>query len=239
VEPRKRKHLFEDQAAVHTVAQLKGRRLRMARALTGFSRQELYDKIGIATSTIDTWESGRVELTEKSAVRICDAFKHVGIYCTGEWLLTGNGDPPRLMKDVEKSIFMFNDVEFESEKSAAKLNVLKIHPFLDEDIRKELSFFISFHKNVLFHVLEEDFMNFRYRKSDCVAGKIDDPKNLEGCVVIAQPEDGKTLLCKLIRCLGEECEIIFGKHDPVKNLKIVKVAEILWHRTSGKSKGKR
>ena len=90
---------------VHTVAQLKGRRLRMVRALTGFSRQEIYGRIGIATSTIDTWESGRVELTNKSADRVCEAFRKVGVYCSPDWLLTGTGSPPRMMDDVEKSIF--------------------------------------------------------------------------------------------------------------------------------------
>jgi hypothetical protein len=72
-----------------------------------------------------------------------------------------------------------------------------------------------------------------------VAGKADDLKNLEGCIVIAQSEDGKTFLCKLIRYSGEECEVVFGKHDQIKSFKIVKAAEILWHRTSGKSKGRR
>jgi hypothetical protein len=86
--------------------------------------------------------------------------------------------------------------------------------------------------------VDEDFMNFRYRKSDCVAGEEDDLKNLEGCIVIAQQENGKTVLCKLIRFMGEMCEISFTKHCPVENAKILKAAEIVWHRTVRKAKRK-
>jgi transcriptional regulator with XRE-family HTH domain len=161
VEPQKKSLLFDNQSVVHTIAQLKGRRLRMARALTGYSRQELYEKIGIATSTIDTWESGRVELSEKSAARVCEALKKVGIHCTGEWLLSGTGSPPRLMKDVEKSIFVSKDVSIYMEEPVQKDYLFKMPPFLDEDVRRELSFFVSIHKNALFHVVGEDFMNSR------------------------------------------------------------------------------
>ncbi|MDR1334288.1 MAG: helix-turn-helix domain-containing protein [Holosporaceae bacterium] len=229
---RKKKSLFDDQDVVHTVAQLKGRRLRMARALTGFSRQELYEKIGIATSTIDTWESGRVELTGRSAIRVCEAFKQVGIYCTDEWLLTGMGDPPRLMRDVEKSFFMSSNEDWGSEKSEIKQpKELKILPFGDEDVRKELSFFVSLHKNVLYHMVEKDFMNLRYRKGDCVAGKIDDLKNLEGCSIIAKMPDEKTILCELLHYSNGKCEIMVAEYDSAQNdVEIAKAAEIVWHR---------
>ncbi|MDR2781807.1 MAG: helix-turn-helix domain-containing protein [Holosporaceae bacterium] len=241
MEPWKKKSLFDDQAVAHTTAQLKGRRLRMVRALAGFSRQELYEKIGISTSTIDTWESGRVELTDRSSIRVCDAFKKIGVHCTSEWLLTGNGDPPRLMRDVEKSIFVCNDADYNrTDSNVEELTLkgcsIKLHQFIDEDVRKELSFFINLHKNALFHIVEDDFMNFRYRKSDCVAGEMDDLKNLEGCVIIAQLDSGRTTLCKLIRCLGEESEITFAKHNHSENAKIAKAAEIVWHRTARKGK---
>jgi transcriptional regulator with XRE-family HTH domain len=231
VDFRKKKSLFYDHAVVHTVAQLKGRRLRMARALTGFSRQELYEKIGIATSTIDTWESGRVELTGRSAIRVCEAFKQVGIYCTDEWLLTGTGDPPRLMRDIERSIFVSQNEDYADEKNDIRPSKLKNLPFADEDIRKELSFFMSLHKNTLYHMVENDFMNFHYRKGDCVAGKADSLKNLEGCVIIAKMPDEKTTLCKLLHQLddNDKCQVMF-EEGVVRNAQIIKAAEIIWHR---------
>jgi DNA-binding transcriptional regulator YiaG len=234
VEPQKKSLLYDNQSITHTTAQLKGRRLRMVRALTGFSRQELYEKIGIATSTIDTWESGRVELSEKSAARVCDALRKVGIYCTSEWLLSGAGIPPRLMKDVEKSIFVSSEVNSYCEESVPNDYLLHMPPFLDEDVRQELSFFVSIHKNALFHVVDEDFMNSRYKKSDCVAGEATNLQNLEGSVIIAQLANGKTMLCKLLHSSNEKSEIFLGKGISNKQIDIMKAAEVVWHRMSQK-----
>lgn len=86
------------------LAQQKGRRLRMLRALSGLSRQEFFEKIGISASTMDTWESGRVELAQRSAERVCEAFKKVGVCCSAEWILTGSGLPPRIMDTLERTI---------------------------------------------------------------------------------------------------------------------------------------
>ncbi|MDR0677577.1 MAG: helix-turn-helix domain-containing protein [Holosporaceae bacterium] len=216
---------------VYTEAQLKGRRLRMVRALTGFSRQELYEKIGIATSTIDTWESGRVELTEKGAIRVCTALRKVGINCTSEWLLSGLGDPPRMMGNLEKSFLQTQStISIENEWKNAKDISFKLPPFLDEDIRKELSFFVNLHKDAIFHIVIEDFMNFRYKRGDCVAGKADDLKNLEGKTVIAQLNNEKTILCKLQHSDVEDTYVSYGKNMLNKSVKILKAAEIIWHR---------
>jgi transcriptional regulator with XRE-family HTH domain len=230
VEPQRKSLLFDDQSIAHTPAQLKGRRLRMTRALAGLSRQELYEKMGISTSTIDTWESGRVELNEKSAARVCEAFRKAGIHCAGEWLLSGVGSPPRLMKDLEKSFFIPEDINGRMDEPVLKSYMPAMPIFLDEDIRRELSFFINIHKNALFHVVDEDFMNSRYKKSDCVAGEASDLQSMEGRVIIAQLVDGKTILCKLLRNLGEKSEIFFGKSVPNKEVKIQKAAEVIWHR---------
>ncbi|MDR0678373.1 MAG: helix-turn-helix domain-containing protein [Holosporaceae bacterium] len=233
VESQRRSSLLSNRSIVHTVAQLKGRRLRMARALTGFSRQELYERIGIATSTIDTWESGRVELTEKSADRVCEAFKKVGIHCSSEWLLTGAGNPPRMMQDVEKSIFSsFREANVHVYKPTVKDSLSEIPLFLDEDVRRELSFFVGIHKNALFHIVEEDFMNSRYKKSDCVAGEVEDLRGLEGSVIIAQLVNGKTILCKLLRNVDMQSEIFFGKNTSNESVRIVRAAEVIWHRMS-------
>ena len=227
-----RKNLpFDEQSITYTTAQLKGRRLRMVRALTGFSRQELYEKISIATSTIDTWESGRVELSEKSANRMCEAFQKVGIYCTSEWLLSGTGSPPRYMGDIEKSIFVPKNIA-SNEESILNGRLLHMPPFLDEDIRQELSFFVSIHKNALFHIVDEDFMNSRYKKSDCVAGEVVDLQNLNGAVIIAQLANEKTILCRLLHSSSEKSEIFLGKGTPNREIKILKAAEVVWHRMS-------
>jgi transcriptional regulator with XRE-family HTH domain len=212
----------------YTVAQLKGRRLRMLRALTGFSRQELYAKMGIATSTMDTWESGRVELTEKSSKRVCLAFRKVGICCAPEWLLTGSGIPPRTMDDVEKSIFLSNASNISNDSPLAEDNCIRFPPFLDEDIRRELSFFINLHHNSIFHILVEDYTNFRYKRGDCVAGIVENLRTLINKMVIVQLEDSTISICRLSN--RTEGDNFFYVNKSNERMVIKKAAEIIWHR---------
>jgi transcriptional regulator with XRE-family HTH domain len=217
---------------VYTAAQLKGRRLRMVRALTGFSRQELYEKTGIATSTMDTWESGRVELTEKSAERVCMALRKIGVYCAAEWLLTSSGMTPRNMDEVEKSMFLTDGSELPYDKLISKYSGINIPPFLDEDIRRELSFFINLHERALFHVMEEGFLNARYKRSDCVAGIEENPTTLIDEVIIGQRQDGKTMVGRLLSTSQDSCCVFLGKDKPQESIRLLKTAAIIWHRKS-------
>ncbi len=229
-----------DTAIVHTVAQLKGRRLRMARALTGFSRQELFEKIGIATSTIDTWESGRVELSQKSAERVCSALKQVGVSCSIEWLLTGSGSPPRIMNALEKTMinvgsFQYPDVRGDSSlKDAYAQNTYKfkkLPSLMDEKVRRELNFFLNLHPGSLFHIVEKDFLNCRYKVGDCVAGIEENVQSLIGKVIIAVLADSKTILCKLINCNENGASSVFmSSEDSNESVQIISAAEIIWHR---------
>lgn len=115
----------------------------MARALTGMSRQDLHEKTGIATSTMDTWESGRVELNEKSSLRVCESLRKLGIFCSAEWLLRGEGIPPHLMSDTEKSMFSYEKISENEETSVSKKKTFVFPPFLNADIKKELNFFFK------------------------------------------------------------------------------------------------
>lgn len=222
----------------HTEAQLKGRRLRMVRALTGMSRQELYEKIGIATSTIDTWESGRVELNEKSSFRISDALKKVGIYCSSEWLLCGAGIPPRIMDVVEKSIFQNNSFDLVPHGKIEKIVNYKnnaINKSVSEDMRRELSFFISLHQHVMFYVLEKDFYKTHYCSKDCVAGIVATEINeLIGFASIIESINGSVFLGNILSYSNFYSIIMIGEER--KKIKIKKAAEIIWHRKYKKLK---
>lgn len=223
----------------NNVAQLKGRRLRMLRILSGLTRQELYEKAQMSPSTMNTWETGRVELTEAGAIRICAAFSKVGILCTKEWLLTGDGAPPRIMTAVERSIFSENTEGFlESEPSYSEsVNIQDLS--IAGDITEELRFFIKIHNDALFHVVNENFMNSRYRIGDCVAGLIGNPQNLLNCIVIIEKEDGKTILGKLLAYNNGICEIFCDMKSAHKIVKSNKMAEVLWHRMVSRNHSKK
>lgn len=230
---------------VYTTAQLKGRRLRMVRILSGLTRQELYEKMHISPSTMNTWETGRVELTDIGAGRVCSAFGKIGILCTKEWLLSGQGDPPRIMSAVERSIFSenTNDMDMQqilpsqnrerlqSKRTNSQQDQHIINLQLPTDIEGELRYFVHSHSKALFHVVEENFMNARYRVGDCVAGVISpSPDNLLNCTVIIQKEDGKTVLGKLVSFNGGICEIFCDMRSAHKIIKSENVAEVIWHR---------
>ncbi|MBR1733975.1 MAG: helix-turn-helix transcriptional regulator [Alphaproteobacteria bacterium] len=224
-----------DSAIVHTVAQLKGRRLRMARALTGFSRQELFEKIGIATSTIDTWESGRVELSQKSAERVCSALKKVGVACSIEWLLTGGGTPPRLMDTLEKTMtelgsFRYPDFSTNS-NSTSFYKLKKLPSLMDESIKRELSFFLTIHPGSIFHIVEKDFSNARFKRGDCVAGIEENVQSLIGKNVIAVLVDSSVILCRILNCSEDGFSNVYINSDEQnKKVQIISAAEIIWHR---------
>lgn len=224
-----------DAAIAHTTAQLKGRRLRMARALTGFSRQELFEKIGIATSTIDTWESGRVELSQKSAERVCSALKKVGVSCSTEWLLTGGGAPPRIMGALEKTMMEVGSFKYPEivnfPLNKERHNISKIPPLMDEDVKRELSFFLSIHSRALFHIADRDFLNARFKRGDCVAGVEENVQSLVGKLVIAVLSDSKTVLCRLLSCNEDGFSSVFMSSEAQnERVQIVSAAEIIWHR---------
>lgn len=220
-------------------AQLKGRRLRMLRILSGLTRQELYEKVHISPSTMNTWETARVELTESGATRICVAFSKVGILCAKEWLLTGEGSPPRIMTAVERSIFS-ESMEDLSVSDSFSVDTQSVQDLpVAHDIAEELRFFIKTHDNALFHVVNENFMNSRYKVGDCVAGSIADPGTLLNCVVIIEKEDGKTILGKLLSYNNGLCEIFCDMKSPHKLIKANKTAEVLWHRMISRSHSKK
>ena len=234
-----------DDFAAYTAAQLKGRRLRMARALTGLSRHDLCEKIGIATSTMDTWECGRVELTEKSAMRVCTALLNASLNCSVEWILTGNGEPPRLMDEIEKSVLLpsrnISDEIGTSSAKRTKISNPKIPFCSDEAMGKELSFFLGIHKDAIFHFVDHEGFNFRYKIGDCIAGLQENLENLVGKIIIGVLNNGKTILCRLVACPEEvdfenpdaeqDCVIFLNANNTQKKVKLIAGAEIIWHRS--------
>lgn len=227
--------LLLEKVIEYTEAQAKGRRLRMARALTGMSRQDLHDKTGIATSTMDTWESGRVELNERSSVRVCESFRKLGVFCSSEWLLYGKGMPPHLMSETEKSM-LSHENKFEYECTGALKNkTLIFPPFLDADIKKELSFFLNLHKGAVFLIVKQKFLNSQFEVGDCVAGVKDDPQNLIGEIVILQNFDDKLFLCRLNSVSDNTANVFFNSKHSTEKVVFKQMAKVLWHRKSSRT----
>lgn len=214
--------------AASTPGRIKGKRLQMVRALAGLTRQQMQDITGVPLSTINSWEIGRVELNDKSANRYCTALRKIGIYCTSEWLLTGNDIPPRLMNSMEKSIFATLDDGKRDHDDGVK-PVVELPSGLSEDMRRELMFFLSLHDKTLFHFITQDIAS--YKKGDCVAGIIvQNPAILINQPVIFQVDEHTNAVGVLLEYAHESCLASFG--DGASHLKALNIAKIVWHRAS-------
>lgn len=220
----------------------------MLRALSGLSRQEFFEKIGISASTIDTWESGRVELAQRSAERVCEAFRKVGICCSAEWILTGNGLPPRVMDTLERTVSdstgcLGTDISNDFCKEVLfRVNheVPNELPTLvnDDNIRKELCFFLNLNPGALYHIIDKDCFGSRYAMGDCVAGIPKKANELKGKFVIVASEqlkkkekEDRTFFGRLLDYDEEQQSYCLSTDQNVEiKVQSSRIVGVVWHR---------
>lgn len=148
----------------------RGKRLRMARVLSGLSRQEFQDTLSVSTSTLNAWENGRICLTEKGAVRVSNALGKINIVCSASWLLDGIGESPRSMDSVKLNLAGFDGDS------------------IRDNIIDEIAFFSTRNKGGICVKVGDNSMSPFYAKGDFVAGIVDKDTNhykeYVGCNVI-------------------------------------------------------
>ena len=107
----------------------------------------------------------------------------------------------------------------------------KLPSLMDEKIRRELSFFLNLHPGSLFHIVERDFLNCRYKVGDCVAGIEENVQSLIGKVIIAILSNSETILCRLLSCNEDGTSSVFiNSESSNEKVQIISAAEIIWHR---------
>ena len=80
-----------------------GNRFRLLRGMAQLTRKALADVAGCNPRSILYWEQNTAEeatIGAKSLRLLIEAFRNQGIECSGEWLLTGTGSPPRLVSTL-------------------------------------------------------------------------------------------------------------------------------------------
>lgn len=201
-----------------------GRRIKMARNLACISRKD-FDELGISMHTIQSWELGRNQLTEKAATKLVEIFHNAGVICSTQWLLYGKGKSPSLIStDFVPYPIMDNKV--------ASL-------FMEEStIQKEIEFFKANNPNAIVIMVSNDTMNPRYVQGDFVGGtqyilsqQINECIGHD-CIVetsegtffrrLLQRKNGYALSCLNPQTSLEE-PVIFTKH-------ILAATPITWHR---------
>ncbi len=198
-------------------SRLKGLRLQL-----GLSRKKFQEATGLSSNTLQAWELGKNHITEKGAVKLSLALDQMGIVCSVEWLLTGRGIPPRTQHSSQTQ---------DSFDEEAK-------------ILKEVAFFEANNESSIVLIVTDDSMLPFYSEGDYVAG----------CQYPADQADmfiGKNCIVTLysgnilVRRLNKDVNGCYNLHslNPdtqaensyLKDCKIQRIAQIVWHRTVDKS----
>ena len=203
----------------------RGNRLKSVRLMADLTRFDVEAKYSISASTLQSWESGKCGLTERSAERILSVLEKEGIYCTCEWLLHELGPvpyPTSLSRLTEKSP---SPVVAVSDKVA---------------VSEEIRFFRSLHKSALVFRVVDDGMKPHYNVNDHIAGECRTGtrvSHLVGRDCIVQTAQNQLLFRRLLKGSQTErynliCINIDTTVSPLLlyNQQIVNAAPVIWHR---------
>lgn len=201
----------------------KARRVKTVRTYIGLTRAALYKKYNIQTSTLRKWETpkpGSVGLTPKGANRLVEILFKEGLFCTEEWLLTGEGEQPQftatkneiLMEEINRSFEIF-------ENNAA-------------EIQEEIQLFKKKHKDNIVLAVRDHHMQPAYKIGDYVGGKkIDNnfPKYFnKDCIILY---DGKSIVGRISPCHNSNnlynIYTIDAEYDIITSVKVDFLAPII------------
>lgn len=210
-----------------------GERLKRARILAGIpTRREFEKKYQISANTLQGWEQGKNPLSKKGAKRIIEALKSEGLICSIEWLMDGQGMPPRPFEMLSSDDTATADLQ----NALTKIN-------LDEEtaIYQELQTFKTHNPNPIIITVADDSMEPQFHSGDYVAGtRLCMPDEIArhlGQACIVELSDN-TILPRHIHPGTEpntytlSCTNHHSKAAPLTlfNVRIISAAPILWHR---------
>ena len=190
-------------------------RVKSLRMMLGFSRKKFEEVSGISAATMTAWETNKHPLSNKGAKKLVEALNQLNVNCTADWLLSGEGLPPRILQ---------TDHEFWE---------------LDTRILKEVMYFEKHNPSPIVSIISDDSMEPFYQHGDYVAGCQMLPDKAEqligrdcivtlqtGQVVIRRVQQGKDGLLNLFSLnLETQAENAF-----ISNCKIQRIAQVIWHR---------
>lgn len=202
--------------ALNTVAD----RVSYIRKLTGLDRNVVAKRYHFGISSLEKWENGRSHPTERSLKRVINMALAHSIECTPEWILHGEGPPPKII----------------TPSSLSKDLISENHT--TEGILRDLHYFKTLYPEGLTLMVSDDAMADYYVNGDFVGGLPVDLGKLKqylsyACIV--QTADGKTRL----RRIGHEdgSWFLYGtntRHNGwpylEKDVNLTKAAPVFWHR---------
>lgn len=206
----------------------RGKRVKILRMLTGLSRREFEEVLGISSNTMQSWEAPKKEgagLTEKGARRVVSAISKLNIVCSYEWILTGVGNGPMLVGPMIQE---------------NQLQIPSVDWGFAESILKEIAFFKSVNQQAVVTAVTDDGMHPFFSIGDYVGGRktvLNDYANFVGKNCIVETSEGLALVRRLLRYESSSSNVIICLNQDTRvkdyvlcNLQIASVAEVVWHR---------
>src|SRR5437870_2520311 len=142
-------------------------RLKFLRKMSLFSMKEFAQHCNLGLTTINYWEQGYSSVTERGAQKVCNAMRSEGIECSVIWLMTGYGDPPKVIDSSKLSKLNYRDFESLSRTS---INEKKSdYPMENIEIKEELGLFKKNYPEHLIYLVDNESMKPLYAPGDLVA----------------------------------------------------------------------
>lgn len=220
---------IENKVSSDSSPEARAKRLKYVRNLANLSREQLcmQGSITINIHTLVGWENARFGgLTKLGAEKIIKRLEEVGVLCSLDWLLEGQGRQP------------FIDYGFLS-----ILNISKNSDGIeteDQIIERELALFKAKNANSIDLLVNDDCMLPEFYVGDYVAGIKrfgDEIESLIGldCIVetaakvyfLRNIKPGQTKGCYTLVCTNTKST---QKDSILFNIKIDSAAPIIWHR---------
>lgn len=197
-------------------------RVRFARNISGLSRKELEQKFDINHNTLQSWELGRTQLTNKSAGKLCSVLLNTGILCSPDWLIHGDGQIPTILGFGVDNATSSND----------ELAILR-----------EVEAFKTINPDPIITIAQDDSMHPLYNTGDYIGGNKKHGDQIQRCIntcCIVETFEGDTLIRKVHKTRSKDLytlSVINPNSSPpsvIPNIKLKYAAQIVWHRTREK-----
>lgn len=216
---------LQNQSDLRLTAQVRGKRLKTVRMMTGLTRNLLEEKYGISASTIQSWEAAKAGgLTERGVRRILPVLHQEGISCTIDWLLYGIGNGPQATLSFALSF----------------PNTTRNEVSEDKAIVQELIAFRGLHAEATDFVVLDNSMEPYYCVGDYVAGvrrMKEEITNVVGRDCIVETVENNIKFRRLKKgsqsglynliCINPDTQVF---ETTLYDQELISAAPVIWHR---------
>lgn len=229
------KSIKEKNVIVPMDIQERANRLRFLRRMSHLSMKEFAQHCNLGLTTINYWEQGYSSVTERGAQKVCKAMREEGIECSVIWLMTGFGEPPKVIDSSKLSKLNYKNLESLSRISISEKQ--SDYPMENIEIKEELALFKKNYPEHLIYLIDNESMKPLYGPGDLVAGKKLTDKNMElahgaDCIVelegrellIRRVKIGHAVNCYDLYVINSDASLEF---PPLRNIKVLSLAPII------------